>query len=155
MSIRIRKASLKDFDRFLELANLSHEHHMRLVPGVFAPLNKESIREHFIKSINDERYCLLAAEQDGVIVGHIQGEFIDGGIWYQRQRGCVINGISVDEKFRSKVVGTMLMDALKAECVKRGVEEIKLNVYLTNPRAVEFYKRLGFKEISYKMTLDL
>lgn len=53
--------------------------------------------------------------------------------------------IIVDEKYRGKGIGTLLIKELIRLGKKRGVEILHLEVYDKNP-AVSLYKRLGFKE---------
>ncbi|MCB1107166.1 MAG: GNAT family N-acetyltransferase [Chlamydiia bacterium] len=53
--------------------------------------------------------------------------------------------IILDEKYRGKGIGTLLLKEIIKLGQKRGVEIIHLEVYDKNP-AVRLYKRLGFKE---------
>lgn len=50
-----------------------------------------------------------------------------------------IEGLFVDSKYRSKGIGKQLLDY-----VKLNHHILKLNVYVKNIRAVDFYKRNGF-----------
>lgn len=60
-------------------------------------------------------------------------------------------GLAVSKEYRSKGIGTALMKALMAELKQKGYERISLSVDKLN-RAVDFYKKLGFKVIKEKDT---
>lgn len=154
MSVKIRKAVENDLNRVVELSNQVLEYHCQLVPNLFAPMDKEKAFNHYADLLEDEKYYLLIAEQDAQVIGYLYAEFVDTP-WQQKRYGCRLEEIAVDVSCQSKGIGTILFDALREECVKRGIEDIRLNVYLANERGIEFYHRLGFREVSYKMTLDL
>ena len=58
-----------------------------------------------------------------------------------------IQGIFVDEKYRSKGIGKKLITFCKGKH-----DRLSLNVYCKNKRAIQFYKREGFK--IYKKMLE-
>jgi len=154
MSVTIRRALEKDLNRVIELSDQVREYHCELVPNLFAPMDKEKTLERFASFLTDEKHYLIVAEQDAQITGYLYAEFIDTP-WYQKRYGCMLNEIAVDETCQSEGIGTILFNALREECAKRGTEDIRLTVYLANQRAIDLYHKLGFREISYKMTLDL
>jgi len=53
--------------------------------------------------------------------------------------------VILDEKYRGKGIGTLLLKEIVKLGLKRGLEILHLEVYDKNP-AVRLYKRLGFKE---------
>jgi ribosomal protein S18 acetylase RimI-like enzyme len=156
MTIKIRNAAEKDFARIAELGNQVNEHHRRIMPGTFAPGNDEERLQRYAKYVADkEKYCFIAAEQDGEIIGYLQAEFTDSP-WYEKRRGCMCNELGIDEACQSKGTAIFLFrDFLRKECAKRSVQQIRLNVWLANERVLKLYRRLGFREASVKMNLDL
>ncbi len=52
--------------------------------------------------------------------------------------------IRIKPQFRCLGIGTVLMDTVEAELVKRGIRIATLNVAKDNPRAQHLYERLGF-----------
>ncbi len=52
--------------------------------------------------------------------------------------------LAVQEDLRSRGIGTALMKEFTRRCRLRGLRSIELEVRNSNPRAMEFYKRLGY-----------
>ncbi|PSL22224.1 GNAT family N-acetyltransferase [Shimia abyssi] len=57
----------------------------------------------------------------------------------------LMDGIFVAASARGRGVGTILLNAIKAEAVHRSVSFVRLDVIDTNPRARALYEREGFK----------
>lgn len=59
--------------------------------------------------------------------------------------GCLLmDGICVTENARGQGVGGALLQAIKDEAAARGLDEVRLDVIDTNPRARALYERQGF-----------
>nr|MDO8098742.1 ribosomal protein S18-alanine N-acetyltransferase [Candidatus Njordarchaeota archaeon] len=59
-------------------------------------------------------------------------------------RGHLLN-IAVDEEWRNKGIGGLLLDAATRYALQRGVDEIWLEVQMNNTNAIRFYSKRGFK----------
>jgi ribosomal protein S18 acetylase RimI-like enzyme len=57
-----------------------------------------------------------------------------------------VNDIQISEKFKGKGIGTYIMKLVEQETLNHGLNRICLKVFKDN-RAVELYKRLGYKPI--------
>jgi len=67
------------------------------------------------------------------------------------QRGHLLN-IAVDENWRRKGVGSMLLEAAIKYTIDRGVNNIYLEVQTENVNASRFYKNEGFAETGKVLT---
>jgi GNAT superfamily N-acetyltransferase len=93
----------------------------------------------------------LVAEVDGEAVGEVQA-FIeepadDGALQAQRDvelRRVYVNYIAVQAAFRSRGVGTRLMDAVEQWAREREVALIVTDTNLRSEDAVRFYEQQGF-----------
>lgn len=56
--------------------------------------------------------------------------------------------IAVAEEEQRKSIGTKLLQAVLSECKKQNCESVTLEVRNSNKKAISFYKKLGFREIS-------
>lgn len=73
--------------------------------------------------------------------------FINFNILYEQAE---LNYIYVKPEFRGTKVGTLLMEEMFKKCYERMVSAITLEVRMSNTGAIQFYKNLGFEEISIR-----
>lgn len=95
---------------------------------------------------HDDAYepsSVLIAESDGEVVGKLE-LFI---AWKSTHgRFALIRRFVVAEGWRSKGVGTQLLEAAEARAREQECAFLELTVDVTNPEAHAFYKRTGFTE---------
>lgn len=80
------------------------------------------------------------ASKDNVLVGYC--------IFTAPCEDCELLRIAVDEKYRHKGIGSMLIDAMIKRCIKNKGENIFLEVRESNKPAISLYESVGFDEIS-------
>jgi ribosomal protein S18 acetylase RimI-like enzyme len=142
-SIVIRAANETDSDfvsgmasTLLEFGSPAWDDAARLAPG-FRDVLAAAVRAQ------DERSTVLIAQRaDGTRLGFISlkvSQGVAGG-----ERGHVADLAVVDEARRTGV-GRALMRAGEAWAQERGFRMLSLDVWATNERALEFYRRLGFE----------
>jgi len=64
----------------------------------------------------------------------------------------VVHRLGVKEEFWNKKIGKELMLFTENLVKERGLKSIRLDTYSGNPKAMEFYRRLGYTELG---TIDL
>jgi len=99
-------------------------------------------------------------------VGEIDGTII-GGINIDRDQDnnylaldwedksdsfLVVHRLGVKEEFWNKKIGKDLMLFTEKLVIEKGLKSIRLDTYSGNPKAMEFYRRLGYTELG---TIDL
>lgn len=97
---------------------------------------RQRLREHL-----EPRHCFLAAEADGKVVGALSAT--PGHFGQKDVHVCHI-GMWVAPGFREIGIGSALMDAILAWAREEGFEKIALEVFSTNTRALNLYKKFGF-----------
>ena len=55
--------------------------------------------------------------------------------------------LAVKEEFWQKKIGKKLMIFAENIVLEKGLKSIRLDTYSGNPKAMEFYRRLGYKEL--------
>ena len=60
---------------------------------------------------------------------------------------CEINGLVIDEKYRGKGVGKLLIEKVKQWAKEKGNDTLSLHCNVKRTGAHLFYEHLGFKEI--------
>ena len=59
----------------------------------------------------------------------------------------VVHRLGVKEEFWNKKIGKDLMLFTEKLVIERGLKSIRLDTYSGNPKAMEFYRRLGYAEL--------
>ena len=59
----------------------------------------------------------------------------------------VVHRLAVKEKFWKKRIGKKLMIFAENRVTEKGLKSIRLDTYSGNPKAMEFYRRLGYREL--------
>jgi len=84
---------------------------------------------------------------DGQLVGEMDYQ-IDPGHLFKRKTGTAWIGIIIGEaSARGKGIGTRAMRYLEEQIRMQGLKRIELGVFEFNKKAIQLYKRLGYREI--------
>ena len=98
------------------------------------------------------------AEMDGTIIGGInidknQDDPYLALDWEDKSDSfLVVHRLGVKEEFWNKKIGKDLMLFTEKLVIEKGLKSIRLDTYSGNPKAMEFYRRLGYSELG---TIDL
>lgn len=68
-------------------------------------------------------------------------------IIYERME---IDNICVKEEYQNKGIGTKLMSYLVSEAIHNKVVNITLEVRVSNSKAINLYKKFGFREVALR-----
>ena len=98
------------------------------------------------------------AEIDGIIIGGVnidknQDDTYLALDWEDKSDSfLVVHRLGVKEEFWNKKIGKYLMLFTEKLVIEKELKSIRLDTYSGNPKAMEFYRRLGYAEIG---TIDL
>jgi len=98
------------------------------------------------------------SEMDGAIIGGInidknQDDTYLALDWEDKSDSfLVVHRLGVKEEFWNKKIGKDLMLFTEKLVIEKGLKSIRLDTYSGNPKAMEFYRRLGYTELG---TIDL
>ncbi len=129
--IRIRPASMDDLDSVIAI-------------------NIECLPEHYLRSFWIEHIekwndLFYVAEVNNEIVGYALARIENSSPFTKFSKVGHIVSIAVREKYRRKGIATMLMSALIYTLkTMYGVEEVYLEVRVSNEPAIKLYQKLGF-----------
>lgn len=127
--IKIRSMTEKDIDEVYEINRLSFS----------SPWS----RENFEREILNNRIAkYFVAEKDNKIVGYI-------GFW-KIFCEAQITTIAVHPDFRRKGLGEAMLDYIIELCRKNSIEEIVLEVRVSNTIAQTLYIKKGFKKVGIR-----
>lgn len=100
----------------------------------------ENVQKRLQKIEETEHEIIYIAEEDGKLVGHIEGH---GGA-VKRNRGCVRVVIGILQDYTRKGIGTELFRALENWAIERHVHRLELTVMEHNRPAMMLYAKCGF-----------
>lgn len=125
MTIELIDGSVSDLDRVAEIDSQSFE---------FA-----WTREQFQSSFEAGHHFLLV--KDGAMT-------VGFAVYMQVFEQAELLTIAVAPAFRHKGYAQMLIEAMCANLMKKGAEQLFLEVRISNQPARSLYEKMGFKEIS-------
>ncbi|AIS51734.1 putative ribosomal-protein-alanine acetyltransferase RimI [Thermoanaerobacter kivui] len=126
MEVIIRPMEKEDVDEVLEIERLSFS----------IPWSKEAFISEVTKN-SCARY--IVAEVDNKIVGY-------GGFWVVVDEGHITN-IAVHPQYRSKGIGSKIMEGLIDIAKKNGISAMTLEVRESNIVAQHLYAKFGFRPL--------
>ncbi len=135
----IRNVTLKDIDAFIETYTKAYEELKD-----YKYTTRSDIKNYFKWLHKRDKEGFFVAEVDGKVVGFAAGD--SKWVNSEGERVLEIHEIFVIPEMRGKGVGTKLMERLLEYGKKRGLKLAELWVGEKNQRAIDFYRKLGFKE---------
>lgn len=127
----MRKADIKDEKQIFEL--------VKKFATSFEPQKKEFSRS-FIHNLKNESAMILVIEVNEKIIGYCLG--FDHYAFYANGRVSWLEEIMVDELYRRKGIGDLMMKEFENWSLSRGSKLISL----ATRRAASFYTALGYEE---------
>lgn len=91
----------------------------------------------YFKTLKESEFCIFAKGESGEYIAGLYGKIIFTAI--------NINYIWVSESYRCQGLGKSLIQKVEIEAKNNGVEKLFVETYTF--QAVEFYSKLGFKEV--------
>jgi GNAT superfamily N-acetyltransferase len=102
----------------------------------------------------DPNNRVIVVEHDGEIIGTLQLTFIPN-LTYEGGIRAQIEGVRVDDAYRSRQIGRRLFEWAIAEARRHGCHMVQLTADKTRPDAHRFYESLGFTASHLGMKLHL
>lgn len=142
MSLKIRDIKIEDYKEISKI---------RKMPGVMENIlsNKdeedELIKEKII-NIGNNKYWYVA-EEDGKVLG--LGILMNHGNLRKKHVGVIT--LMVNSDYQNKGIGSLLMDKLINLSESLNIIRLELCVFRDNYKAINLYKKFGFKEEGIKI----
>ena len=142
----IRKASVADIPRIIDLLHQVDMVHHRIRPDIFKPYTTKYNEQELEELLQDDSRPVFVYD-DGQVEGHAfclitetkdDKLLMDGKTLY-------IDDICVDEQARGKHVGKALYEYVRDYACAIGCTNITLNVWEGNDPALSFYRNMGMK----------
>lgn len=149
--MKIRKAEIKDIARIGYLLHQVNDVHADGRPDLFIHGKRKYNDDELVDIITNEKMLIYVAEEEMVL----------GYAFCMLEQACgdnlhpvkslFIDDLCVDEKIRSKGVGTALYHYVAEEAKRLCCDRITLNVWCLNESAMRFYQKMGLQPLKIVM----
>lgn len=113
----------------------------------------ETGKKYFTEVLNNTESICLIAEENNKPVGYIAASPRNWG--HRLSKYIEIENMGVSPSFRSKGIGSKLIDECMKIAKKRGFQRVYVNAYFDNTKAIDFYERCGFKKIDISLEKNI
>lgn len=143
MSVIIREITESDYESVIVIWNKVLD----------IPVTLESLFETYSAMSEDDRYCTLVAEVDGIVAGLITAVHT---LAIGHPGGYVkMNGLGVLPEYRNRGIGKMLLEEVERFAIEKGAPYIGLASGIRRADAHGFYEHLGYRKTSYWFRKEL
>lgn len=144
MDIEIRKVTENDFEKVYPLFE-------QLWPN--KELDKNALRIVFDRGVNSGADVLFGLVYSGEVIGFCAYAIVNN-LW---QAGYIsyMYAMVVDEKYRGRGFGTMLINEAIQDSKNKGLERLELDSAFHREKAHEFYMKLGFEKRAFLFSYPL
>jgi len=116
------------------------------------PLTEEQTLQNIKLVLASKDHTAFAAVHENKIAGWIG---LAQTIMIELLPYCEINGLVVDENYRGKGVGKLLIEKAKQWAKEKGNNKLKLRCNIIRTEAHKFYRHLGFIETKQQKNFEL
>lgn len=134
----IRKLELKDIEEVFELLNELYKN--KIEYSLFIEKYKESLK--------DDKFYGIVAIENNKVVGVLISRLINRLV--KKRNILFIDDLIVNEKYRSKGIGKLLIQVAINYATSKDCETVELTSYILNVNAHRFYENNGFEKKLYK-----
>ncbi len=146
--MKIRKVSLKDFEKLKEIGKLTFSE-------TFSSENSEENMKEYMENgfsteklkseLTDQKAEFYFVERNRKVIGYLKINVGESQTEKKVKNALEIERIYVLKEFHGKKVGQILYDKAIEVAKEKNVEYVWLGVWEQNPRAIRFYEKNGFK----------
>lgn len=153
MNSIIRKAKIEDLATLLDFEQKIIEAETPMDPTLKTDerISYYDLGE-YIKADHTE---VAVAEVDGEIIGSGYGQIRDRKEYFKQKKMGYIGFMYVKEAFRGQGISQEIIKYLSDWFAAKNIEEIQLDVYDQNPRAIRAYEKAGFEKYLVRMRINL
>ena len=134
-----------DPDEAVDLLREVHEEHRQRRPQWFKPFDRNAALEGQRVLLSRAGAQMFVACVERVCVGYalVCERVREENAFRYASRSLMVDQVAVSDTYRRQGIGTLLMDRVRAEAARRGVQRVELTVYSDNDDARRFYEAQG------------
>ncbi|WNF23779.1 GNAT family N-acetyltransferase [Mesobacillus jeotgali] len=148
MEIEYGKANGPELQEIFSMAGVNRSEATRIQ----ADDNKEKMIASYKDSLEHGAYFLVARSQESLAGWVLIDRSLD---WFTHKEIGWINDVYVKQEYRQNGIAKSLIEQSLVEFKHLGYDDVRLNVFSFNEKAIHLYEKLGFKDVSKLMRIEL
>lgn len=148
MEVEYGKATELELQEIFSMAGVNRAE----ATGIQADDNKDKMIASYKDSLDHGAYFLVARTQESLIGWVLVDRSLD---WFTHKEIGWISDVYVKKEYRRNGVARSLIEQSLAEFKHLGYDDVRLNVFSFNEKAIRLYEKLGFKDVSKFMRIEI
>jgi ribosomal protein S18 acetylase RimI-like enzyme len=148
VDIEYGKATESELEEIFNMAGANRTE----ATGIQADNNKEEMVASYVNSLENGAYFLVARTTESLIGWVLVDRSLD---WFTHKEIGWISDVYVKQEYRQNGVAKSLIEQSLAEFKQLGFNDVRLNVFSFNQKAISLYEKIGFKDVSKFMKIEI
>lgn len=148
MEVEYGKATELELQEIFSMAGVNRAE----ATGIQTDDNKDKMIASYKDSLDHGAYFLVARTQESLIGWVLVDRSLD---WFTHKEIGWISDVYVKKEYRRNGVARSLIEQSLAEFKHLGYDDVRLNVFSFNEKAIRLYEKLGFKDVSKFMRIEI
>lgn len=148
MEIEYGKATQSEMEEIFSLAGMNRVE----ATGIQADNNKDEMIASYENSLDHGAYFLVARTQEFLLGWVLVDRSLD---WFTHKEIGWISDVYVKQEFRQNGVAESLIEQSLVEFKHLGYNDVRLNVFSFNEKAIRLYEKIGFKDVHKFMRVEI
>ncbi|WP_423409380.1 GNAT family N-acetyltransferase [Heyndrickxia sp. MSNUG] len=148
MELEYGKATDSEIEEIFSLAGKNRAE----ATGIHEQNNQEKMIASYQDSLENGAYFLVARTDDDLIGWVLVDRSLD---WFTHKEIGWISDVYVKTEFRNHGVAEDLLEQSLVEFKHLGYDDVRLNVFCFNEKAIRLYNKIGFKDVSKFMRIEI
>lgn len=151
-TIVLRQATIADRDVLLQC-----EQGIIRAERPFSPTLKEDPVQYYDleKMLTDPQTDVVVAEWNNSIIGCGYSRIENSKPYYKHRQHAYLGMMYVSPEHRGKGINAMVMEKLITLAKRRGITELRLDVFAENKSAIKAYEKVGFRPLLVEMRMRI
>lgn len=147
----------KYLEEIVDLRIKLNDMHVACVDDVFKDNIVEDTRKDTIKAVNNPDCDIVIMEVDSKVMAYalVNYEKTIETFDKKSRKLYYIQEIMISDTYQHQGLGKKMIEFLKKDAFQKGYKRIELDVWNFNQNAVNFYKKVGFREVQLIMSAEL
>lgn len=155
-TMRVARAEEEDLPQVVERWREMMLLHERLDPVFEMAPGGEEVFDGFLRTwMASEEHLLLVAKEGREVLGYLLAHIVSRPPVFKERTYGEIGDLAVGEDHRRKGAGERMLKGSMKWFKSKGVERIEVRCSSSNPAAISFWRKHGYRERSYIMSAEL